>query len=150
MSQVHNSTTHPREQLEEWILALFEAVITCGKVEPQRVLLERARELLATLRWPEIRAWCREWLAVDPTPIERLAADYPNLPELLKTEQGIKAILDYPKQHPREMADFHQKLIELNDLTLSISMGQLRDGREIWAQFRRIVTGTEEGGDGEK
>jgi len=154
MSRNNYPTNRPKKQaaLEEWLLKTFEAVVTSGNVEPRQTLLDSAQELLATEKWSGMRKWCREWLGADPTPIERLATEYPNLPQLLRTEEGIQAILNYPKEHAQEVADFHQKLIGLRDLTLSISMGRLRDGEKIRARFRSIVEGkfnTREVGDGE-
>lgn len=151
--QITISSPEKPHNMDEWLLDVLNVIIAGGKVEPQKVLIERAREMLATFGWQSIKRLLKERGIEYPDDVERVAIACPNLPELLRTDTGREAILDYPKQHPKEIASFHHKIIKLNDLVLSVQMGQIQDAKEIWARFWDIVaegqTTTEEATDAE-
>lgn len=152
MSQNHITTAPQQKQpFEEWLLAVLDAITTGGRVEPRKALIERAEELLATFKWQGIKKFCEERHILYPSATEKIATNYPNLPDLLRTQDGVQAILDYPKQHPERIRRFHDKVTKATDFALSVSMGQIQDKEEIWEKCSNIIaegeTREEEAGD---
>ena len=152
MSQ-NQITTAPQQKqpFEEWLLAVLDTTITGGRVEPRKALAERAKELLATFGWQGIKKLCEERHIVYPSVAEKIATNCPNLPNLLRTQDGVQAILDYPKQHPEKIRRFHDKVTRATEVALSVSMGQIQDKKEIWEKCLDIIaeseTTEEEAGD---
>lgn len=152
MSHPQVNTDSPRKHPQHilyWLLAIVDVVNAGGRLAPQRAthkLLKESVDACGAERvWEGIKQFSMTFGIGDPVGVEGLFRSWPDLPSLLKAEEGQRALAQWFEKNSPTLCQAHQafhglvKLVPPRTTSKFAEVQASHEQRKIWSGVSQIL-----------
>ena len=145
------------KDMDQWFLSIASAVLDSGQIGPPKAVMKRLNQVAMDIGWERMKQAAedmgRQEVVVAINKAEALAADSPELAQLLKGEEGHDALVQWFKEHQGQVTaarDVFLSLLRLHPLEMKLviraAAGTNPQWEKLWNETLSPVTG--KGGQG--